>query len=208
MKRTRHGIAALLVAFASALPAHSAASEIDGGWYFGADVGRSNIALEKQTNVLDEDYSDRAIAVHGGYRFTRHIAIEGTYADLGESTYTLDICEGICIPEQTTLDVQQSGKRLDLSLVGSLPLSEKFEVYARAGVARTEFDTVARSLLSTSKTDSSEIAALLGVGMRVHFDAPWSLRLQWDRGRFSEDAELEVDVLWLGVEHRFGDLPR
>ena len=35
---------------------------------------------------------------------------------------------------------------------------------------------------------------------RLHFNGPWSLRLQGDR---SEVSGVEVDGYWLGVEYRF-----
>lgn len=204
MARTTIAIAAVLFLGVAGAPLACAAAGIDNGWYVGADAGRSEISPDDLRTIGETDFTDTGVAVHGGYRFARHFAVEATYADLGSFSYTLDTCTGICIPELASLHVEQSGKRVDLTLVGSIPLGDRLDAYARAGVARTEFETSARSLLGTSRSENSEFAGVFGVGMRLDFNTPWSLRLQWDRSRYSEDMKTDVDALWLGVEYRPG----
>jgi opacity protein-like surface antigen len=208
MSRSKKKTAATVIMVASLLTAHSAMAETGAGWYAGANIGSAKSSLDNRLSIENEDLSATAVAIHGGYRFARHFAIEATYADMGDYRYTLTNCIEVCIPELVPAEVEHSVKRLDLALAGSISVGERLEAYARLGVANTSVDTKARSLSGTSQRERSGLAATYGVGMRAHFDGPWSLRLQWDRTRYSEDLEMDIDVVWLGAEYRFGNRHR
>lgn len=168
------------------------------GWYLGADVGRSELKVEQGPE-------ETAFAIHGGYRLTRHLAIEATYADLGDFGYTVP-CPEVCIPELYPQRVDESIKRLDVALLGIVPFGERVEAYARVGAARTDTDTTVSALAGTFSRSSDTSDLVYGVGLRVHLDAPWSLRLQWDRGSADTGvaaSDADVDALWLGAEYRF-----
>jgi len=173
------------------------------GWYAGADIGRSELKFDSGA-----DFSDTAFAVHGGYRAARYFAIEASYADLGSLDYTLECPVGlVCVPVLYPQFVDVSSKRLDLALLGVLPLGERFEAYAKVGVAQTDIDVhVVEGQLGTSDFSDRSTDPIYGIGVRMHFDAPWTLRLQWERVPDVDyfGADFDVDALWLGAEYRFG----
>ncbi|MEG3192921.1 porin family protein [Lysobacter sp. D1-1-M9] len=208
MLKTKEMAVAIIVAVASGFSAQATAADgVGPGWYLGADLGHAEIEPEAQAVVSNKDLSDTAFAIHGGYRVNPYVAIETAYADLGDYSYRLD-CPEFCAPEAFPQDISVSGVRWDLSLVGSIPLGKRFEAYAKVGIAHTEVESEIRSLWANLRSTDSSSDALYGVGMRLHFDAPWSLRLQWDRTPQVGEDQSEVDAWWLGVEYRFASRQR
>ena len=216
MLKKKVSAAAITLAVVSGFAMQAAAGDMGPSWYLGADVG--NVEFQPQSPVVPFPFvdpaskftindSDTVFAIHGGYRISPYFAIEATIADLGGNSYeSFSPCPigYACIPENGFYQVSASLKRLDLALIGSIPLGERFEVYAKAGFARTVVvSKISNPFIpgnqSTNKNSSTD--AVYGAGLRLHFDTPWSLRLQWDR---SEHGEWGVEALWLGAEYRFG----
>jgi len=196
--------AAVVVAALAGFPNASEAAEKSAGWYAGVNVGHSKLSAHDRNIVADEDLSDTSLAVHGGYRFSRYFAVEGSFADLGGFHYVADTCLDVCIPEQASTRFQHTATRLDLSLVGSLRLGERLQADGRVGVASTNLKTETRTLAGANQYDRSDLSAVYGVGLRVSFESPWSVRLQWDRSAHSKGNDLDVGTLWLGGEYQFG----
>ncbi|MBW3550365.1 MAG: porin family protein, partial [Proteobacteria bacterium] len=153
------------------------------------------------------DLSDTVFAVHGGYRVNPYLGIETAYADLGDYSYRSD-CPEVCVPEAFPQDISVSGTRWDVTLVGSIPLGQRIEAYAKAGIAHTEAESQVRSLNTNLRSTDSSSGAFYGLGLRLHFDAPWSLRLQWDRTPQLRGDQSDFDVWWLGVEYRLANRQR
>lgn len=208
MAKIRNVAAGIFIVAASAASGDLAAAETSPGWYVGADIGHSKLSLDDQNTIGDTDLSDTSISVRGGHAFARHFAVEATYADLGNYRYTLKTCSAaVCVPETVPTEFSHSVTRLDLSLVGRIPLGERLEAYARAGVASTTLETDARNILGASRSERSDVSGVYGLGLRALLSGPWSLRLQWDRGSYSDRIELDVDSFWLGAEYQFGRRP-
>ena len=193
-------IAAVFLVLNLVAGAARAAPNVEVGWYAGADLGR----MEYDFDEGFVDFSDNAFGVHGGYRFARYFAIEAGYADLGSYDFTVE-CPDTCVPELYPVYIEVSSQRLELDVLGILPLGERLEAYAKAGIARTEFDVFTREGLSGSSRYSTRSSdPIYGIGLRLHFDAPWSLRLQWERVPDINDSGADLNVVWLGAEYRFG----
>lgn len=208
MSHARNLTAACTLATLGLMAATAQAAPASPGWYLGVDAGRSELTVAGRSALFPEpqaDQSDTAFALHGGYRFTRYFAVEASYADLGTFDYTVE-CPAVCIPEAFPRQVDASIDRLDVALLGIVPFSERAEVYARVGMAQTQVDVTVTSMLEGTRGRSSDSSDVVyGLGLRVHFDAPWSLRLQWERSEADIDASsADVDTLWLGGEYRFG----
>ncbi len=207
MAKIRNVAAGIVIVAVSAVSGNSVAAETRKGWYVGADIGHAKLSLDNQNTIGETDLSDTAVSVRGGHAFSRHFAVEATYSDLGNYRYTLDNCLDVCVPESESTEFRHSVTRLDLSLVGRIPLGERLEAYARAGVASTTLETEARNLLGASRSERSDVSGVYGVGLRARLSGPWSLRLQWDRGSYSDRIDLDVDSFWLGAEYQFGRRP-
>jgi OOP family OmpA-OmpF porin len=179
--------------------AQAATAPSDAGWYVGASAGRTDLTYPDGGGDLEAD----GYAVHGGYRFNRHFAVEAGYADLGDARFQYDCPSGlVCVPENYPITFSQDFSRADIALVGILPVNARFDLFAKVGYAQARYEESVRfgtSGTARESDDSSE--TIYGVGARLNFDSPWSLRLQWDR---SEVSDVDVDGYWLGVEYRFG----
>ncbi|MFZ5841262.1 MAG: porin family protein [Pseudomonadota bacterium] len=208
MARTRFIAAGIAIAAASVLSQSAAATEAPASWFVGADVGHARLSLDNQSTIGATDLSDTAVSVRGGRAFGRYFSVEATYSDLGNYRYVLDTCPEACIPEVASTEFRHSGTRVDLSLVGRVPLGNGLEAFGRAGLASTTLETEARTMLGVTTSDSNDLSGVYGLGLRAFLDSSWSLRLQWDRVSHSKGMDLDVDAFWLGAEYRFGRRPR
>ena len=116
------------------------------GWYIGANLGKAEANIDDAdittllqstgaTSVsINEDDRDTAFKIFGGYQYSKHMAVEADYFDLGEFGYT-----ATTVPAGT-LTGQAKINGVSLDLVGMRPLSEKFSVFGRIGLnyAQTE----------------------------------------------------------------------
>jgi opacity protein-like surface antigen len=191
-------LASLVLAAVGTSGSAFAATADESGWYVGAGAGRSNFEFPGGAEV-DED----AYGVHGGYRFNRYVAIEGGYADQGSQRYVIECPAGLaCVPEAYPIVIEQSIERLDVSLLGILPLGERFEVFGKLGYLQAKFEeTLKQGMLPSSRFSDDYSETVYGVGGRWHATPAWSLRLEWDRSKIED---VDVDSYWLGVEYRFG----
>jgi len=204
MQRILSISAAVLIAAMAWLPSVSQAAESNAGWYAGASIGQAKLSVSNQRIVGDEGLSDTTLSVHTGYRFGRYFAVEGSFADLGDFHYTANTCRDACIPELASTRFEHSATRLDLAVIGAVPLGRRLQAYGRVGLASTELETVTRTVLGTNQSQTNDLSAVYGVGVRASFDSAWSVRLQWDRSSFSKGNDLDFSTLWLGAEYQFG----
>jgi OmpA-OmpF porin, OOP family len=163
----------------------------------------------------DLDDSDSTLAVFGGYRFNRYIAVEGGYLDLGEVTYTGNATfrVGFFATVPGTIKTTAGAKGGYVSALGSLPITGFWDVYGRAGflVEETKVEATASIAGTTVSADESESAvdSILGLGTAFHFGKHVSLRLEYQRfisiddNYEEETAETNADVFNLGVVFRF-----
>jgi hypothetical protein len=205
MERSKAKAAITIIAALIWLPTASKAAENSSGWYAGADLGQARLSVEGLHIIGGQELSDTALSAHGGYRFSRHLALEGSFADLGDFRYTADTCAEACIPEEAQTRFQHAVTRLDLSVVAAAPLGQRWQVYARAGFTSTRVETVARNLVGASRSSHGRDASpIYGVGLRASVGGQWSMRLQWDRSSHSKGNDLNVSTLWLGAAYQFG----
>ena len=88
--------------------------------YIGASLGQSDVGSE-----FDEDI---AYSILGGYRFNKFFALEGSYIDYGDHEDD--------IPPIWTI----SGDALDIAVLGILPITDKFELFAKVGFATWDIE--------------------------------------------------------------------
>ena len=137
------------------------------------------------------DDSDTSYSLFVGYRFTRHIAVEGGYARLGELSYR-SFASGDFPMDRGTLNIAMDSETsgFTVSALGILPINYNWEVYGRAGVlfatnefalslgARGEIFAQPSGAQSFSKS-TEDMYAGLGVSMRF-FDI-YDVRLEYQR---------------------------
>ncbi|MGJ9416555.1 porin family protein [Massilia sp. CMS3.1] len=123
-------------------------------FYAGIDVGSTKI------EGFDREGGYGAFL---GYKFNQSIAIEGGYHRLVDTEFRSGPVRG-----DVTID------QLDLSVIGTLPLSNGFDVYGRLGYNRLEAEADVAGF--TGKEHDSN--ALYGLGMGYSFSPVVHARLE------------------------------
>jgi len=213
MSKKRAAAAALtifsLVSAASAMAAER-------GFYIGASGGQSSADYDVDFDLILQDVifpvrsssvdkEDTGFAIFGGYRFFRYLAVEAGYLDLGKLSYTATGLPNVA-PGPFTLGIDIETKGATGSVLGSLPLSDRFELFGRAGFlfADTKISaTLASGGFRDSVSESDNINyAELGIGAAFDVHDRLTLRLEY---RYFEDLDNEensLDYTSLGVVYR------
>ncbi len=160
---------------ASALSAQAA----DKGFYAGAGVGQSFV----DEQAYDDE--DTAFSVFGGYQFNRYFGLEAGYADFGK------------------IEPQGAGRALEadtayLTAVGTLPITEKFSAYAKAGFHAWNLDDAIPGLTGTN--DDSGTDPTYGVGVQYRLTDQVALRGEYSR---FEIEDLDQDLAQVQVRFDF-----
>ncbi len=207
------GTLGLLALVAIASP--SAFAE-EAGWYLGANVGQSRATIDDarisssllgagftSSSIADND-RDRAYKVFGGYQFNRYIGVEGGYFNLGRAGFT-----ATTVPAGSLSgDIRVQG--LNLDLVGTLPITDRFHVLGRVGANYAEAsDTFTGTGLvhvgnpNPSKRDTNY---KVGLGLGYALTPALTLRAELERYRIDDAVgnKGDIDVASLGLVYRFG----
>jgi OOP family OmpA-OmpF porin len=173
-------------------------------YYFGLSAGQSHSQLSESdtTNSLlgagngarlqGNERQDTAYKLFGGYQFNRNFAIEGGYFNLGKFTYQSAAAPG------STLNGVYEVEGLNLDLIGTLPLSERFSVFGRIGAqyanTRDAFSgtgTLRPPLSGASKRDTN---LKVGLGMQYEISPSMQLRGEAERYRINDAFDNRGDV--------------
>jgi OmpA-OmpF porin, OOP family len=219
---------------AGALMVFSAGSFADenNGFYISANLGQATYDVSKDdldevavdafesagAIVLDgtSSFDDKGTpwSVVGGYRFSQYFGAEVGYLNLGKAQYRSQgevIPPGSATVSDATLDIDLSAKGPTLALVGFLPLHERFDLQARAGVffADTTFDVAASIDGSRASDDFSADSQdfYFGIGATFYVTSQFALALDYtkfkDVGDEDETGEADVDSITGGIIYRF-----
>ena len=151
----------------------------DKGFYAGAGVGQS---------FVDEgsyDDEDTAFSVFGGYQFNKYFGLEAGYVDFGKI-------------ESDTVGPDLEGDSAYLTAVGTLPITDKFSAYAKAGFHRWNLNDPLP--LVTGKADDSGTDPTYGVGAQYRFNDKVALRGEYSR---FETGDADVDLAQVQVRYDF-----
>jgi OOP family OmpA-OmpF porin len=188
----------------------------DSGWYGGANVGRSAATIDDaringsllgsgfvSSTIVDDDRST-GYKIFGGYQLNRNFAVEAGYFDLGNFGYT-----AITVPTGT-LDGRIKLKGLNLDLVGTVPLSEKFSVFGRAGLnyaqARDSFRGTGAVQVANPNPRKNGTDYKLGLGLQYALSESLAVRAEAERYRVNDAVgnRGHIDLVSVGLIYRFG----
>lgn len=193
-------LAAVLIT--AALPLSAA----DTGFLVGGGVGRSSIDVESfypeignEGENLGSGYQEQhnsAWKVYGGYRFLRFLAVEASWLSLGspqiwETTVQED-------PERAEVSVEG----WDAFVVGILPVSKSFDLFAKVGVIAwdTEITSIQNQEVIFSESRSGSDTAY-GFGLGWWVGTHVTLRLE--REVFTIGDYDDVTLFSVGVSYTF-----
>jgi hypothetical protein len=229
-------MAAVLAAALGIAVANTASAE-NGGVYFAVTGGATSVDMGGSRQDFDEDFgfpiaaslelagvdvldfesslddSDIGFGLQIGYRFNRYLAAEVGYVDLGEALYEaiMTVDDGVEIfPVEASFRIKSNGPTA--AVLGMLPLGERFDAHARAGVYFA--DTQLRGRLRDIEFDQNvvheqakagETEFFFGVGGAWNINDTYSLRVEYQRFLDVGDddsGEGDVDLIGLSVLFR------
>ncbi|MFA6314346.1 MAG: outer membrane beta-barrel protein, partial [Sterolibacterium sp.] len=208
--------ATILGPLALALIASPYAVADDAGWYGGISAGESRAKIDDAkitadllgggfttTSIIDDD-RDTGYRLYGGYQFNKNLALEGGYFGLGRFGFAADT-----LPAGTLSgDIKLRG--LNLDLVGTLPISEKFSLLGRVGMnyadARDSFSGTGLARVGNPSPSKRNSNYKYGLGLQYAFTESLAMRAEAERYRVNDAVSNkgDVDLVSLGLIYRFG----
>jgi opacity protein-like surface antigen len=173
-------------------------------------IGTQNPFQNLRTSTSDTDIGYNATF---GYRFNRFFAAELGLAQFGsvesKAQADMDFGDGF---EPVELKLAFSAGGPLMSVVGFIPLSDKFELFGRVGYLFTSSERELTSKVSgqsggfgSAKGDSQDL--VLGVGAAWNISQVYSVRLEYQKldelGQENRSGLEDLNVIGLGVSVRF-----
>jgi opacity protein-like surface antigen len=186
-------IAALVLATAST-PAP--AQEL--GWFAGLGIGylKADEACPGASAGAGCDDKATTWKIFGGYQFNPYLGFELGLSDMGDWPASV-----------AGLGAATAKFRVfEMTLVGTYPLSKRFDVYGKAGVFMWDADLeFPAGVAGGADADGNDYT--YGLGLRVHVTPNAALRLEWQRynnlGEQNMTGRFNADVFGIGALLRF-----
>ena len=173
------------------------------GGFAGVGFGQTSVDIECDLNITcSADDSDTGFKIFGGYQFNPNFAFEVGYYDLGEAKVSgTDSFLG-----STTATIEASG--FNFALVGSIPLGERFELMAKAGIFRWEMDVSATSsIFGSGSENETGFDPMFGIGGAFNFTKNLGVRVEYEKfldvGDEDTTGQSDVDFLSASLIFRF-----
>jgi len=187
---------AAAVAALSVVTAPAAFADENAGWYVGGGIGQFNAQIDDFTEIDDTvdrwDEDDTAYKLFAGYRLNKVLAFELDYINLGEPA-------GAVVPG-VNLDSSVDG--FAPYVVGTLPLGNFFEVYARLGYFFYDATLgVENELDNRVEFDEESEDVVYGAGVGANIGEKLNIRFEYEK--FDLEGLDDTDSLWLTAAWRF-----
>ncbi len=214
--KTIHMLRLLTVAGLVPLAGQMAMAQ-DGGYpYLGLSVGQARAHFDEQrmgasvlgagftSTTIDRNERDTGYKLFGGYQMSRNWAFEAGYFDLGSSSFT-----AITVPAGT-LSGKVRSQGLNLDLVGTLPITERFSALGRIGAqyarTRDSFGSTGLATVINANPSHRETNAKVGVGLQYEFSPSFLVRTEAERYRMNDGVghKANVDMYSVSLVMPFG----
>ena len=188
----------------------------ESNWYAGINAGQSRAKIDDArivsgllagrfaTTSISDDDRDTGGKIFGGYQINRHFAFEAGYFDFGKFGFTANT-----VP-LGSLTGRIKVRGLNLDLVGTLPITEKFSAFGRVGLSHAEArDTfTGTGLVHVVKPylTKRDDGVKYGVGLQYAFNESWAMRVEAERHRINDAVgnRGDIDLVSAGLIYRFG----
>ena len=177
MKNT---IAASILFAASVAPAWAT----DQGFFVAVDAGAASFTnAPSAINCIpcaifgiDKFGASGATGIGGGYHYNRNWGVEVAYTRIDDSTNSE-------ISGSDSATETLNGSSFGAAAVGTYPLSESFDVFAKLGLARTTLkyqrDLNVGGVPTSGSASGTKVNLVYGLGLQYNFNEQWGLRLQY-----------------------------
>ena len=210
-----HRVSLLALAGFAAICSTSAMAQEAPGFYVGGSLGATRAHFNNDAynnlarnngfaiNSSSVDNSSTGGKLFGGYQLNPNFAVEGGYFDLGRFNYSGVTSGG-------TYNGNTRSHGLNLDLVGTLPLSDRFSVLGRVGAAyaKTRDSSSSTGFVPpvTANRSLNDTHVKYGVGLQYAITDALSLRGELERYYRTNDQirRGNVDMASIGLVYRFG----
>ncbi len=148
----------------------------DSGGYFGAAVGRASLSdscSDAGVTLATCDDKDTAFKVFGGYRFTRNVAMEAAYVDLGKYRATGSF-------GGFPFDFKTEITGVTAQAVGIVPFGNEFSLMGRIGAIFWNLSTSGTLGGFPGRVDDTGVDLALGAGVQYKFARNFGVRADLD----------------------------
>lgn len=187
-------------------------------WYMGGNIGQARAKIDDAritsqlqsaglaTSSINNDSKNDAYKLFGGYQFSKNFALEGGYFNLGEFGYM-----ATTVPAGTQIGkIDLQG--LNLDAVGTLPLVDKFSVFARLGLqyaqAKDSFSSTGAAPTAPNLSPSKNaLNYKAGLGVQYDFTRALGMRLEAERYRINDAVGNtgDINMYSVGLVYRFNE---
>jgi OOP family OmpA-OmpF porin len=213
---TTHALRLLAVcSLAPLVSAGAVAQAQEGGYYYGGlGIGAARARLNAQAITLEQagvtasgfqrDDRDTTYKLFGGYQLNRNLGIELGYFRLGSFGFDATTTPAGTLAGRSTL------QGVNLDLVGTLPLSERWAALGRVGAqyarTRTTLNGTGAATVLDGSPSERKTNYKVGAGLQYAFNPSFLMRGEVDRYRVSDavNHKLNVDTLSLSLVFPFG----
>lgn len=164
-------------------------------WYLGAGIGDSTydtgVNSISGTASLDED--DRTAKIFAGASFSPNLAIELQYSDLGEATLSgndgdrFNINDSAFVFTSDNAHITAEGESIGISVVGSLPINERFNAFGRIGLHSWEVNGAVTAPDQRAELEDDGTDIFLGIGMEIALLEQVGLRIEAERYELDDE---------------------
>lgn len=177
--RNKLTLAAAAVLAVAPLPATA-----DGHFYLGGSIGSAS--LSEDFDGFDVDADSTAYRLVAGWQFSDYFSLEGGYHNFGTFEQGFDV-------GGEPVDVSLKADGFVLGATGTVPLSEKFALYGRAGFFFWDGDAEINDVSQARPEDTN---LYIGAGIKFALSDRLSLLGDWTRYEL-EDTRSDVASLGL-----------
>ncbi len=173
----------------------------------------ASVGLEVVDAASTLDDSDTGFGLGGGYQMNDHFAFEFAYVDLGSIGYQAagTVTDGVgTFDAEAVLTSSADGPVV--SVMGILPIGERFSVHGRVGLSLLNAKGTARLMVDDQSARASQSAQksdpMFGVGVEYDLTRHFAIRLSWDRyldvATENVAGDTDADLYSLGVRMGVG----
>ena len=215
--KSKHAMRLVALAVLSIVTVPAAMAQPSSNYFYvGGGIGqaRAEINDERVTRPLfgtgltatniTRDNHDTAYKLFGGYQLNRNFGLEGGYFNLGKFGYSATT------GPLGTFNGRVKIQGFNLDLVGTLPVTESFSVFARAGAqaAKTGETYGGTTVISGFHPSPSkrEVNYKAGVGLQYEVNPSFLVRAEAERYRISDNVGKKgnADMVSLSLVFPFG----
>jgi hypothetical protein len=145
---------------------------------------------------IEIDDVDTGFSATIGYRINRYLAAELSYTDFGE----YELIERYSGVPDIRYELGVSGP--SVSVLGTLPLGEQWEVFLRGGVLFADQEASLKGTSFSFGQDFSDEVFMAGAGVQWSFAPRWATRLEYQRTgdmKYGNTGESSIEQASLSV---------